>query len=58
MARASLDQFIAAPLVLGGFFAFAGFLEGKGVEDVKTKVETVSLGDSPLSYGWFVGGGD
>ena len=46
LARASMDQFVAAPIVLGGFFAFAGMLEGKSVEDVKTKVESVS------SRGW------
>ena len=43
MARASMDQFIAAPIVLGGFFAFVGMLEGGGVEDVKEKVQSVSL---------------
>jgi protein Mpv17 len=43
IARASLDQFVAAPLVLGGFFAFAGMLEGKSVDQVKEKVESVSL---------------
>jgi hypothetical protein len=37
-----MDQFIAAPIVLGGFFAFAGMLEGKSVDDVKKKVESVS----------------
>jgi hypothetical protein len=29
--------------VLGGFFAFAGMLEGKSVDQVKEKVESVSL---------------
>lgn len=39
-----MDQFIAAPVVLGGFFAFVGMLEGGGVEDVKEKVQSVSWG--------------
>jgi hypothetical protein len=38
-----MDQFIAAPVVLGGFFAFVGMLEGGGVEDVKEKVRSVSM---------------
>ena len=47
-----MDQFIAAPVVLGGFFAFVGMLEGGGVEDVKEKVQSVSLGG-----GWSEGRG-
>lgn len=39
-ARASMDQFLAAPTVLAAFFGFAGLLEGKTMDEVKTKVET------------------
>ena len=50
MARVSMDQFIAAPVVLGGFFAFVGMLEGGGVEDVKEKVQSVSLRSGPKGF--------
>ncbi|KAG7579935.1 hypothetical protein FFLO_00143 [Filobasidium floriforme] len=52
ITRASMDQFIAAPIVLGGFFAFAGMLEGKSVDDVKKKVESSWL--PTLKTNWMV----
>lgn len=43
LTRASMDQFIAAPVVLAGFFTVVGAMEGKGGGEIREKVENVRI---------------
>lgn len=42
VAKVVLDQSLAAPALLSVFFTATTLMEGKGIEDVKKKLETVS----------------
>ncbi len=41
--KVGLDQFVAAPTILATFFTVMSLAEGKGIEEAREKLRTVSV---------------
>lgn len=44
--QVGLDQLVAAPVIISTFFTVMSFMEGKSIEDAKTKIDTSALSGS------------